>query len=171
MATFWSRKVKSKFKDSLEKAKNYAFLLLKFRPRSEKEIYQRLKRKRFDEKIIQETLSFLKDKNFLNDNYFARAWMESRLKKPFGIRRIKEELKLKGIDKEIIENSIKEVKENYSEEEVVRGVARQRFSKLKNLEPQKARQRLFAYLLRRGFSPEVVVDTINTLCTYAVKQD
>lgn len=155
--------MKNKFKDSLEKAKNYAFLLLKFRPRSEKEIYQRLKRKRFDEKIIQETLAFLKDKDFLNDNYFARAWMESRLKKPFGIRRIKEELKLKGIDKEIIENSIEEIKKNYSEEEVVREIVRQRFSRLKNLEPQKARQRLFAYLMRRGFSVEAVIEAINAL--------
>jgi len=149
--------------DSLQKAKNYAFLLLKFRPRSEKEIYQRLKKKKFDDRIIKETIAFLKDKDFINDNYFAKAWVESRLKRPLGLRRIKQELRIKGIGKEIIDSQIDEIKKNYSEEDIVAEIARERFNRLKNIEPEKAKRRLYAYLLRRGFSPEIVIDVINKL--------
>jgi regulatory protein len=155
--------LKSKNSESLHRAKSYAFLLLKFRPRSEKEIYQRLKKKKFDDRIIKETVSFLKDKDFLNDACFAKAWIESRLKKPLGLRKIKEELKIKGIDRQIIDNQIQAIKKDYSEEDIVAKLARARFSKLKGIEPEKAKRRIFSYLLRRGFSPDVVMDAITQL--------
>jgi regulatory protein len=155
--------VENKDIDSLKKAKNYAFLLLKFRTRSEKEIYQRLKKKKFNEEIIKKTISFLKDKNFIDDDYFAKAWIESRLRRPLGLRRIKEELRLKGIDKEIIDCQIEKVKEGYLEEDIVLKLAKTRLSKLKGIEPQKAKSRIFSFLLRRGFSPQIVIDVINQL--------
>lgn len=151
--------------DLLQKAKEYTFLLLKFRPRSEKEIYERLKKKKFSEEIIKETISFLKDKRFIDDNYFAKVWIESRLKRPLGLRRVREELRIKGIAKEIIDSQFQEIKEKYCEEDIVREIARQRLSKLKNIDPAKAKNRIYGYLLRRGFSADIVIDAINQLCT------
>ena len=146
-----------------QKALNYAFLLFKFRLRSEKELYERLRKKKFDERIIRNTLSFLKEKGFINDNYFAKAWIEWRIKKPLGIRKLKEELKLKGIDKEIIDSQIQKLKETYREEDIVSELARVRFFKLKGIEPYKAKQRVYAYLIRRGFSPDIVMDVVSQL--------
>ena len=147
----------------LQKARDYAFLLLKFRPRSENEIRQRLKKKKFDVGIIEMTLSFLKDKGFIDDDYFAKTWIESRIKKPLGIRRLKAELSIKGINKAIIDTQIDEIKKSYSEEDIVGGIVKDRLNKLKGIDPQKAKKRVYAYLLRRGFSPEVVIDIINQL--------
>jgi regulatory protein len=155
--------VESKNRDLLQKAKNYAFLLLKFRLRSREEIRQRLRKKKFDPQVIEETLAFLEEKKFIDDNYFAKAWIESRLKKPLGIRRLRAELGIKGIAKEIIEARINEAKDNYPEEEIVAQIVREKLEKTKGIEPQKAKQRIYAYLLRRGFSPETVVDTLNQL--------
>lgn len=149
---------------SFEKARDYAFLLLKFRPRSEKELYQRLKKKRFDDGIIRETLAFLKEKGFVNDTNFSRAWIESRLKKPLGLRKIKQELRQKGITKEIIDRQLQDLKKNYFEEEIVRRVAQARMGRLKDIDPRKVKSRIYAYLLRRGFSPDIVIDVINQLC-------
>lgn len=150
--------------DSFQKAKNYAFLLLKYRLRSEKEICIRLKKKKFDQTIIKEALSFLKDNNFINDNYFAKTWIESRLSKSIGLRRLKNELRIKGIDKEIIDSQISQIKNGYCEQDIVTKIAHERFNKLQHrIEPQKAKRRIYAYLLRRGFSPEVVIDAINQL--------
>jgi len=146
-----------------QKALNYAFLLLKFRLRSEKELYERLRKKKFDERIIRNALSFLKEKGFINDNYFAKAWIEWRIKKPLGIRKIKEELKLKGIDKEIIDSQIRKIKEIYREEDIVSKLAGLRISKAKGVEPYKAKQRVYAYLIRRGFSPDIVMDVVSQL--------
>lgn len=144
-----------------QKAKDYAFLLLKFRLRSEKELRQRMGKKKFNPQIIERTLSFLKDKGFIDDNYFAKTWTESRLKKPLGIRRLKQELILKGIDKIIIDTQINEIKKNYPEEEIVARIAKDRLNKSKGCDPQKARKRVYAYLLRRGFSPETVIDVLT----------
>lgn len=145
----------------LQKARNYAFLLLKFRLRSEKEIYQRLKKKKFEEEVIKQAVSFLKDKGFIDDNLFTKSWIASRLKKPLSLRRIKQELNLKGIDQEIIDTKISEVKKGYDEPGLVKRIAGERLNKLKGIEPGVARRRVYAYLLRRGFSPEVVIDAMN----------
>ena len=147
----------------LQKTRDYAFLLLKFRPRSENEIRQRLKKKKFNSEIIESTVSFLKDKGFIDDNYFAKTWIESRIKKPLGIRRLKAELSIKGINKEIIDTQINEIKKSYPEEDIVGGIAQDRLNKLKGCDPQKAKQRVYAYLLRRGFSPETVIDTLTKI--------
>lgn len=148
----------------LQKAKNYAFLLLKFRQRSENELYRRLKKKKFEEGIIAQTISFLKNNKFIDDEIFARSWIESRLKRPLGLRKIENELSIKGVDRKIIQRQILEIKKDYSEEEVVSSIARERFAKFKGMEQQAARRRLYGYLLRRGFSPEVVSTVVNQLC-------
>ena len=151
---------------SLQKAREYAFLLLKFRQRSRKEIYERLKKKKFGEEIINETISFLKLKGFIDDRLFAKAWIESRIKKPLGLRKIRQELNLKGIDKQIIDSEISEIKEKYAEEEVVGKIINKRLGRLKGIDPNRAKIRLYSYLLRRGFSPEIVIDTITRICEH-----
>jgi len=154
--------VENKLPYPSQKAREYAFLLLKFRMRSEKELTERLQRKKFSDAVIGETLTFLKEKKFIDDSDFARAWVADRLKKPFGMRRIRQELKSKGIADSIIACRIDEVKKDYCEQELVERIARERFPKIKGVEPQKAKSRLYAYLLRRGFSPDVIMNVVNS---------
>ncbi len=146
-----------------EKAREYAFLLLKFRLRSEKELASRLRQKKFSEAVIQNTLSFLKEKQFIDDQIFAKGWVASRLKRPFGLRRIKQELVQKGLDKEVIEVTLAQAKEDYDEGTIVRQLAEQRFSRLKGVESLKAKARVYAYLMRRGFSPELIGEIVSKL--------
>jgi regulatory protein len=171
-------------------------LLLKYRLRSERELLQRLKQKGFSEELCRDTVNFLKDKEFIDDRVFARGWVSSRLKRPFGLRRIKQELVQKGLSKEVIEDAFSRyrgqsqksgqsplpgtvrkagqspLEEDYDEEGIVRKLAEQRFSKywgqsalsgtvpkngiVPSMELIKARQRVYAYLIRRGFSPDLV---------------
>ncbi len=137
--------------------------MLKFRLRSENELWQRLRLKKIPEETIKEVISFLKEKGFIDDNVFARAWLNSRLKRPLGLRRIRLELRQKGVDKEVIEQETVKLKD-YSEGQTVLGLAKARLNRLKGMEPDSAKRRLYSYLLRRGFSPEVVTDTLNQLC-------
>jgi len=149
--------------ESFAKARDYAFLLLKFRLRSVNELVGRLKLKKIPEETIKEVVSFLKEKRFIDDNIFARAWINSRLKRPLGLRRIKQELRQKGVDKEIIEAQTAKIKD-YSEVETVLDLAKGRLSRLKGIDQISAKRRVYAYLARRGFSPEVIIDTLNQLC-------
>lgn len=144
-----------------DKAKQYAFLLLKFRLRSEKELFERLKKKKFSDEVAGQVVAFLKERKFIDDESFAKAWITSRIKRPLGIRRLKQELELKGVDRMIIRAHLEELQKKYSEKEVVSEIVKNRLDKLRKLEPEKAKRRVYSYLLRRGFSPEVVIDAIS----------
>ncbi|MCX5709134.1 MAG: regulatory protein RecX [Candidatus Omnitrophica bacterium] len=152
-----------KNKDEQESAREYAFLLLKYRLRSVEELRDRLKNKKFSETAIKNTIDFLKEKRFLDDAQFSRAWISSRLKRPYGLRRIKQELRLKGVDKEIVERQAGDLSCDYSEPDIVEEIVTRKADNLKGLEPVKARQRLYSYLIRRGFTPEIVIEKINRL--------
>ncbi len=144
--------------------KEYAFLLLKFRLRSEKELYQRLKKKKFPEGEIEKVIAFLKKKKFIDDRAFVKAWVNSRLRQSIGLKKIRQELSLKGIAKETIDAKIDEVRDSYSESKIVENLAADRLKKNKDVEPLKAKSRVYGYLIRRGFSPDIVIDTLNKLC-------
>ncbi|MBU1124590.1 MAG: recombination regulator RecX [Candidatus Omnitrophica bacterium] len=146
-----------------EKTREYAFLLLKFRMRSEKELIFRLKKKGFPEEVIQETVCVLKEKHFIDDQIFTRAWISSRLKKPWGLIRIRKELREKGISPGIITEQIAQLKEGYAEIEVVRALAEKKMGALKAVEPQRARARVYGYLARRGFSPAIASEVLREL--------
>ncbi|MCU0651258.1 MAG: recombination regulator RecX [Candidatus Omnitrophica bacterium] len=144
-----------------EKAKRCAFLLLKFRLRTEQELVSRMKQKKYPAEIISRTIDFLKEKKFINDEIFTRAWIDSRLKRSMGMRRVKNELKLKGVPGAIIDRSIGEAKENYSEDETVADLIKHKMHSMKDIDPRKAKERLYAFLLRRGFSSEAIMDNLN----------
>lgn len=157
------QRVKNSAKFDAAAARAYAFLLLKFRLRSQAELKQRLKQKGFCEELAQETVDFLKDKEFIDDRVFACGWIATRLRQPFGLRKIKQELAQKGIDPKIIEDSLGKIKDNYDESQIVGQLAQKRFSRIKNVDRVKAQARVYAYLLRRGFSGDLVAQVVKKL--------
>ncbi|MFH0877513.1 MAG: regulatory protein RecX [Candidatus Omnitrophota bacterium] len=143
------------------KAKNAALRLLKFRVRSEKEIRDKLKEKGYGIATTNEVVCFLSKVGLIDDALFARLWVESRLKRPFGLRRLKFELKAKGIEKNISENVLQKARESTDEKAVVQSLIRNRLNRMRKIPVQKARARLFGYLIRRGFSPERVIEVLG----------
>ena len=110
-------------KKQLFKAKNTVYQLLKYRPRSEKEIYDKLTEKNFSKNIIDNIISYFKDVELINDNLFTRGWISSRLTKPYGLTRIRYELKQKGIKKEIIKQEIALLEPYIDEENIAINLA------------------------------------------------
>ncbi len=152
----------SEGKDSL-KARRYAFLLLKYRPRSEEELRQRLSRKRFDASTVESALDFLREKNLVNDEAFARAWIEERRRSGMGLARIERELRLKGVGEQIRCGLIRQQQEELPERPALESLARRRWEKLKKDDLPAAQRRLFGFLLRRGFLPEEIREVIEEL--------
>jgi regulatory protein len=146
-----------------EKARAYAFFLLKFRLRSEQELLQRLKKKGFSGDLSQSTVNFLKNKEFIDDRLFAKVWVGNRLKRPFGLKKIRQELEQKGLTNEIIQDALSAVKADYCETQLVSQLAQQRFARQVGVDKQKAKARVYAYLLRRGFSPDIVSQIVKQL--------
>jgi regulatory protein len=154
---------REKNEERFRKAQQTVYRLLKFRLRSEKELQRKLSEKKLPRTIIKQTIRHFEDLQLINDRTFAQQWISSRLKKPFGINRIRLELREKGIAPNIVEEALNAKLENYDEFDVVLELAQYRASKYKNDDPQKTKQRIYGYLLRRGFSPSNIIKAINTL--------
>ena len=65
--------------------------------------------------------------------------------------------------KEVIETAVVQAKENYNEEAVARQLAEQRFLRIKGVELLKAKARVYGYLIRRGFSPDISSQIVKGL--------
>lgn len=148
------------FKDPL----TYALYLIELRDRSVGEVKEKMQRKGFDKKMITEVISFLTDKNFLNDERFAeRFFKEKQELQHWGEYRIKLELKKKYISEEII----KEIFDNKSDESelsAAREAANLWRRKNKNCPKEKIYSRLGGFLSRRGFSYDVVKEILEEIC-------
>lgn len=147
----------------LARAKQIVFRLLKIRNRSEKEIKDRLKLKDLDDNTIEKTLQYFKDALLIDDRQFAKWWINARLTKPFGFRRIQFELKNKGIHDEIAKEELSAAFSQISEVRLMETLVRKRLSRYKNLDPLTKKRRLFEYLARRGFHIESINQTLQKI--------
>jgi len=145
------------------KAKQFTFNFLSFRARTEKEIRDRLKKKGFSKKITDEVISDLKRLDLVNDYQFALSWIKDRLDhKPRGEKLLRIELYRFGIKKELIEKALEEVYPKKNEKEIAKGLIEKRKKRYENLEERLAKKRMADYLLRRGFSYEVVKEVLGS---------
>ena len=145
-------------------ALNNAYALLRQRPRSVYEIKSRLKLKGYDDPIIEGIVASLERMGDLNDEKFARLWIESRMHmNPAGDVVLKHELKSKGISDSIIEAALIEKAEKYDEYELALSMARDRFERLKKLDRRKATKRIYDFLLRRGFKYDNIRKVVENL--------
>ena len=147
----------------LAKAKATVFRLFKFRPRSEREIVEKLKGKKITTENIEAAIDYFKKLDYIDDRRFAKTWTSSRLVKT-GINRIRFELKKKGIAAEIIQETLGQIPEDYSELEAILPTAKKRLQKYKGLDPLKTKRRLFEFLARRGFRQSTIQKVIRQLC-------
>lgn len=159
--------------EDFEKFYNSSLRFLSYRPRSEKEVRDRLIRKKIDSQIIEKIIAKLKEKKFLNDEEFAKWWIEQRTKvRPKAIRVITLELKQKGISNEIIESLLS--KDVSSEEQVLNDLElankliEKRIERFRNSSKQEIYQKLGSYLSRRGFDWETIKQSIDELFSKGV---
>jgi regulatory protein len=144
-------------------AKELSLKFLSYRMRSEKEVRDKLKSKGFAKDLIDKVIEGLKRVNLLDDYEFASAWIRDRLSNnPRGKALLKQELYKKGIKQEIIEKTLKE---HFADEAEELGLAQKlldkRMKRYENLEPSVAKRRMSDFLLRRGFSYDIVKQALR----------
>ena len=151
-------------KDKVRKARDYALNLLTYRPRSCQEIRNKLKGRDYDEKVVEEVINRLRELDLLDDTRFAYSWAESRLlNKPMGRRLLEQELRRKGIGKEIIEEVSRHTFDKHDEEELAFALAEKRLKTCLKADKQTRKRRLYSYLGRRGFPPDVISQVLQKL--------
>lgn len=145
------------------KAKDCAYRLLSYRPRSVKEISERLKKKGFTSSTIKKTIKYLSEINYLNDEDFAKTWVRTRLQlKPVGLALLRYQLRQKGVASETIEKAFAECASQYDECEAAGELALSRRRRYRGLRcRQKVKRRLYQYLHRRGFAQDAILEAIR----------
>jgi len=142
--------------EELKKAKEYALLLLKFRPRSVGEIKEKLKRRGLGECVISAVVEDFKRRGLLDDAVFAKAWVRDRMSlKPQGRLKLKMELKAKGVEPAYIDEALEEASET-DEYEIARNLAKRRAWHSGRMDKPTLERRLLGFLRRRGFSYDIV---------------
>lgn len=143
--------------EDYNKALNYSFLLLKYRPRSRAELIGRLKRKKISSGAIKKVVSFLEEYNYLNDERFTRGYVSSCRNKGWGPKRISVSLKRLGVSAQLIDKNLKS-KEDYSEE--IRELIEKRMNRYKG---KNRYQKIMRFLLGRGFYYRDIVSQMQEM--------
>ncbi|MGH7458600.1 MAG: regulatory protein RecX [Longimicrobiaceae bacterium] len=140
------------------RAREAALRLLAHRARSRAGLARRLREKGFGGEASEWALERLESAGLLDDRAFAEALVRDRLRfRPSGRRRLKDELRAEGVDREVADGVVDEV---FSREEGVQlELCRRAATKWRQRggeDPLRARRRLYGYLARRGFDPEAI---------------
>lgn len=148
-------------RDSDEVIYQKALNLISRRPRSEKEIRQKMAEKQYETSQVDRTIERLKGAGLIADEKFAEMWVENRSEyHPRSQRLIRYELRNKGIEDDTIENALKI---SADDAELARRAAVQYEHRLDAVDWLTYRKRLSGFLARRGFSYGTVFSIVQEL--------
>lgn len=141
-----------KGQDEKDKAYSHALRYLGFRARSRQELEQYLAEKGYSEPVVTATIQRLLDQEYLDDEAFARWWLENRGQfRPRSQRALRYELKQKGIANEVIETLLT----GLDEEEMAWAAVSPKLAQWQNFDEDNLKQKVLGFLSRRGFNYEI----------------
>jgi regulatory protein len=145
--------------DERVSAKRLATKFLNTRRRTEKEVRDKLRGEKFDDELINEIIPDLISSGLINDEEFSAAFIhDKRLSKPVSSRQLQNELRKKGVAKDVIANMLSDDPSEESEEDRAMTAARKKWEQIlrRESDERKRKQKLIAFLGSRGFEYEVI---------------
>jgi regulatory protein len=169
-ALFKGREVTREFIDEVRSAEEHyqarqsALRFLERRMRSVQEIEKKLREKEFSTETIAATLEFLRHYGMIDDDAFARAFVNDQLvRRPIGRRRLEQELRRKGIDKEAAGSTVADIVDDDAELRNALAAAEKKLGTLRQDDPRKRERSLANFLAGRGFSWSVIGTVLERL--------
>ena len=144
--------------DQLRRALELAYAYLDRRDRTEAEVRRRLEQRGIDDAGVDAAVAALLDQGVLDDARFARLFVEDKRElEQWGNERIRRTLTERGIDRELIEQSLIPDQE---ETELDRAITllRRRFPDPPR--DRRERERALGVLLRKGYDSELALDAL-----------
>lgn len=130
-------------------ARDCALSLLEYRDRTEWELSGKLAEQGYEPEEIQETLTFLKKYHYVDDAEYTRRYISAASSRK-SIRRIRQELIQKGVDREILDAGFEEAE--IDEEALIRSCLRKKGYQPGQRMEEGAYRKMMASLSRKGFS-------------------
>lgn len=141
-----------------------ALNLLTRRDHTTVELQRKLMLRGFPAESVNDLLEQLTGKGYLDDRRFAERWADAAIRngRGYGLR-ILQELQKRGISREIAAEAFAHAAVEYPEHDSLAAIVSKRFSAFDPARaPQKEKQRVYAYLQRRGFSIRAITGFFNT---------
>lgn len=149
--------------DEHERCYQSALHYLGNRPRSVSEVERNLREKEFPPAVIAATLQRLAENHYLDDEEFARYWLENRSRfRPRSALAIRQELRQKGVDREAIDAALADM----DDDAAAWDAALTKLDRLRNLPEDEFAQKLTAFLARRGFDYQTARRTVQRARDY-----
>ena len=139
----------SEVKSAFEKASEY----LGLRMHTKKELFDKLLKKGYQKDVISRAIEKLEEYHYVDDELFARHYVEQNSK--YSRVMIENKLRQKGINAEIIDDSIDEYTSDEDEYNLCLKQA-EKYVKSKDMTKEGAYQKLVASLARKGFGFDVI---------------
>jgi len=142
-----------------------ALRFLEARQRSTVEVRTRLNQAGYRPDLVEGAIQRLTDLGMLDDEAFARAWLESRDRsRPRGERALRVELTRKGIDRAVTDDALadRETERPDADLSAAGRLLERHARQLDRIaDPRARRQRAYALLARNGFDSETAVAAIG----------
>jgi len=154
--------------ESRTMAKRAAMRLLARRPRTIREIRDRLRVQEFSDADINTTIDDLKESGLVNDAEFAAMYIRDTLAlRPMGKLLVKRKLLLHGIDKATADHVVDQAFHEHSQDDAALLLGRKYLQRVTGgstpSDNLKVRRRLAAFLGRRGYSWEIIQNVLKSL--------
>ena len=134
-----------------------------YRDRSQKEVEDKLREMRMIPAACEQIIIKLMQENFLNEERFARSFARGKFRiKKWGKNKIKQELKLRQISTPLIKIALTEIDETeyYTS---LQYLAEKKLPLIKEKDKIKKKNKLIAFLLQKGYEPNLVYEVSNNL--------
>ena len=140
------------------KARERAFYLLELREHSKKELIDKLARS-VSYEIAEETAGRMEERGLIREDAYARRLAEYlMLTKKRGPRRVRLEMRQKGLSEDLIDAAIEAVQ---PEEELLVALVRQKYARY--LGDEKGKNKVLQALMRLGHSYYDALDAVETV--------
>lgn len=157
--------------DSVSKAYSKALDYISHQLRAESEVIEKLKKLEVDEATMAEVMAKLYEQNLLNDQKFADSYVRTMaITSDKGPTVIRQNLKAKKIDDNIIENALAEFDNNTLVENATK--AAEKSMKHYHRIPEKMRlQKVRVSLMTKGFSTDLINQVLNDMVVETDEED
>ncbi len=148
-----------------EKTFKRAVNLLTYKPRSIRELRERLLEKPWtNAKVVEEVVQKLLTYGYLDDEKFARDFASAKLRgKPQGKRVIGQKLYRRKLPRETIEKALSDVFEETPESGLISRAIEKRVALKGKPETREETKKLYDFLMRQGFSYDLIREKLREL--------
>lgn len=134
-------------------ARDICYRLLAGAPRTRAQLAEALQRREVPDEVAEQVLGRFSDIGLIDDEAFARAWVESRHRtRGLAGRALANELRSRGVADETVKEAVLAVGPD-QEDAAARALIAKRLASTHGLDPTRRMRRLLGMLARKGYPP------------------